>query len=119
MKEGAIDFETVLDLCRDPHRRIVLAVLEEEQRSLTVNDLTRTIVKYNHHRPITEVPEEELMRIQISLYHVHIPKIEMEGVIEHDRERQRVEPTGRFDQLQPHLSAILDFDAGIEEPVTL
>jgi len=119
MKEAAIDFDTVLDLCRDPHRRIVLAVLIEEQRSLTVNDLTKTILKYNHQMPITEVPKEELTKVQLSLQHVHIPKLEMEGVIEYDQKRQQVEPTERFDQLQPHLSAIIDLDPGLEKTVVL
>lgn len=119
MKEVTIDFDTVLDLCRDPHRRIVLAVLLEEQRSLTVNDLTKTILKYNHRTLVTEVPKEVLTKIQLSLYHVHIPKLEREGVIEYDRERQQIEPTERFDQLYPHLSAIIDLDPGLEETVAL
>jgi DNA-binding transcriptional ArsR family regulator len=119
MKQAAIDFDMVLDLCRDSHRRIILAVLIEEQRSLTVNDLTKTILKHNHQTSITEVPKEELTKIQLSLVHTHLPKVEMEGVIEYDRERQIVEPTEQFDQLQPYLSAIINLDPGLEEPVAL
>lgn len=110
MSRDSSEFDTVLDLCRDHHRRIVLAVLAEEHRSLTVNDLSTAILKYNHQTPITAVSEEVLTDIRLSLYHEHIPKLESEGVIEYDSERQHVVPTERFDQLQPSISAIIEAD---------
>jgi len=116
MSENPIAFDTVLDLCRDQHRRIVLATLTEEQRSLTVNDLQRTILNYNHHTPVTEASEEMLLEIQLSLHHTHIPKLESAGVIEYDSERQLVKPTKQFDQLHPHLSAILGADPELDGP---
>ncbi|QFU82266.1 DUF7344 domain-containing protein [Natronorubrum aibiense] len=119
MSENPIAFDTVLDVCGDEHRRIILAVLAEEQRSLTVNDLRSTILNYNHHTPVTEASEEVLTEIQSSLSHTHIPKLESAGVIEYDSERQLVEPTEQFDQLQPHLSAILGTDPNLDEPIEL
>jgi hypothetical protein len=119
MSERPITFDTVLDLCRDKHRRIVLAVLAAEQRSLTVNDLRRTILTRNHHTPVIDASEEVLTEIRVSLHHVHIPKLESTGVIEYDSERQLVEPTEQFDQLQPHLSAIIGTDPNLDEPIEL
>lgn len=119
MSRESIDFDTVLDLCRDQHRRIVLAVLAEEHRSLTVNDLSRTILKYNHQTQVTEVSEEVLAEIRLSLYHEHIPKLESEGVIEYDPERKHLVPTERFDQLQPSISAIIEADPSLRVPVVL
>ena len=119
MGENLIAFDTVLDLCREQHRRIVLATLTEEQGSLTVNDLQRTILNYNHHTPVTEASEEMLLEIQLALHHTHIPKLESAGVVEYDSERQLVKPTKQFDQLHPHLSAILNADPELDEPVEL
>ncbi|WP_224447969.1 DUF7344 domain-containing protein [Haloprofundus salilacus] len=119
MSRDSIEFDTVLDLCRDQHRRIVLAVLAEEHRSLTVNDLSKAILKYNHHAPVTEVSEEVLAEIRLSLYHEHIPKLASKGVIEYDPERQHVVPTERFDQSQPLLSSIIEADPGLQVPVAL
>lgn len=119
MSERPIAFGTVLDLCKDEHRRIVLAVLAAEQHSLTVNDLRRTILNYNHHMPVTEASEEVLTEIRVPLVHMHIPKLESAGVIEYDAERQLVEPTEQFDQLQPHLSAIIGTDPDLDEPIEL
>ncbi|WP_049912606.1 DUF7344 domain-containing protein [Natrialba hulunbeirensis] len=119
MSESPIPFDTVLDLCGDEHRRIILAVLAAEQRSLMVNDLRSTILTHNHHMPVTDASEEVLTEIQSSLHHTHIPKLESAGIIEYDSERQLVEPTEQFDQLQPHLSAILGTDPNLDEPIEL
>lgn len=116
---GPLAFDTELELCRDRHRRIVLAILAAEQRRLTVDDLTKTILKYNHQTTVTEVSGEVLEQVRQSLHHVHLPKLAAAGVVEYDPERHLVEPTEQFDQLQPSLSAILDADPALEEPLEL
>lgn len=116
---GTSAFDTLLDLCGNQHRRIILAVLAEEQRSLTVHDLRGTILKYNHHTPVTEASEEMLAEIRCSLYHTQIPKLESAEIIEYDSERELVEPTEEFDRLQPSLSAICGLDPDLEEPLEL
>ncbi|AEH37595.1 DUF7344 domain-containing protein [Halopiger xanaduensis] len=113
------EFSTVLELCQDRHRRIVLAALAGEERSLTVRDLEHTIVKYNHHAPPEAVSEDESTRIRISLHHVHLPKLADLSLVDYDRERGLVEPTSRFDRLQPQLSAIIDADPGLDAPLVL
>ncbi len=113
------EFDTVLELCQDQHRRIVLAALTHEERSLTVNDLKQIIVNQNHHASITELPREEISHIQISLVHLHLPKLESLSLVEYDQGRQLVEPTPQFEQLVPQLSAIIDLDPGLEAPVAL
>lgn len=119
MRGESIAFDSVLDLCGDQHRRIVLAVLTEERRSLTLNDLTKAILKYNHQMPITEVPEDMISGVRVSLYHRHLPKLASEGLIDYDSERQLVEPTDRLIQMQPTLSTILDADPTLEMPMEL
>ncbi|MFP9193776.1 DUF7344 domain-containing protein [Natronosalvus vescus] len=119
MSREPIEFDTILDLCRDQHRRIVLAVLAEEHRSLTLDDLSKAILKYNHQTPVTAASEEVLTEIRLTLYHEHIPKLESEGIIEYDTERQHVVPTKQLDQLNPSLFAIIEADPGLQVPVAL
>lgn len=119
MSESPIPFDAVLDLCGNRHRRIVLAVLAAERRSLTVNDLRTAILEYNHHEQVTDASETVLTEITLSLHHAHIPKLEAAGVVEYDSERQLVGPTERFDQLQPQLATIIDADPELEEPTAL
>ena len=110
MSASSSKFDTVLDLCREKQRRIVLAVLAEQQRSLTTDDLVKMIVTHNHRTPLTEVSGETVARIKTALYHIHIPRLEEAGFIEYDSERQLVDPTAEFDRGEPHLSAILNAD---------
>uniref|UniRef100_UPI003D99F217 DUF7344 domain-containing protein n=1 Tax=Halomicrococcus sp. NG-SE-24 TaxID=3436928 RepID=UPI003D99F217 len=112
-------FDSVLSLCRNQHRRIVLALLTEEQRSLPLNDLTKTILTYNHQTTITEASEDVITEVRRSLHHVHLPKLASAGLINYDPERQLVEPTEQLDQMQPTLSPILDADSTLEAPMEL
>ncbi|WP_425493586.1 DUF7344 domain-containing protein [Natronosalvus vescus] len=115
----SIAFDSVLDLCQHQHRRIVLGTLAAEQRSLTLNDLTQVIIKFNHQTPITEMSEDVLTEIRLSLSHVHIPKLVSEGLTNYDSERQLVEPTEQLEQVQPTLSTILAADPTLEAPMKL
>ena len=119
MNTDSIGFDSVLDLCQHQHRRIVLGVLAEEKRPLTLRDLTEAVLKYNHQIPITEVSEDVLTEIRHSLYHVHIPKLAAAGLIHYAPERQLVVPAKQLDQIQPTLSTILDADPTLDAAMEL
>lgn len=119
MSEESAAFDAVLDLCQNQHRRIVLGTLAEEQRPLTLNDLTTVVLKYNHRTPITEASEEVLTKIRLSLYHSHLPKLAADGLVTFDPERRLVEPTERLERVQPTLSTLLDADPSLEASMEL
>ncbi|MFC4542804.1 hypothetical protein ACFO5R_12815 [Halosolutus amylolyticus] len=119
MSERTINFDAVLDLCRNRQRRIVLAVLTDQQRPLTLRDLVEVVIKHNHHLSATAVSGDELSQVRLSLHHEHIPTLEAASVIDYDRDRGLVEPTERFDELQPSLSAVIEADPKLELPVEL
>ena len=111
--------DSVLDMCQHQHRRIVLALLKTEQRSLTLTDLTQAVLKYNHQASPTAVSEDVLTEIRLSLYHAHLPKLASDGLITYDPDRQLVKPTEQFEQVQPTVSMILDADPTLEMPIEL
>lgn len=119
MSGDLIAFDSVLELCEDQHRRIILATLADEQRSLTVKDLAKAIVKHNDHVPVTEIPAGRLSELQLLLHHVHLPKIDATGLVDYDGERGLVEPTEQFEQVQPQISALIEADPALETPVEL
>ncbi|MDS0474671.1 hypothetical protein [Natrinema sp. 1APR25-10V2] len=119
MSKRSTEFDTVLELCRHPHRRTVLAVLAQQKRAITIQDITKTIAKHTHEAPLTEASGETLTRIQHSLHHVHLPKIEAAGVIDYDGQRHQIEPTQQLSQLQPFLTAIIKSDPTLDPPVEL
>lgn len=111
-----LDFDDVLDLCRHEHRRIVLAVLATEDRTLSLGELTEEIVAKNHHAEMADVSAETVSRIETALYHAHLPQLASAGLVEYDAESKRVERTDAFDRVQPHLSSILGVDPVLETP---
>ena len=108
---GALELDTVLDICEHKYRRVVLAVLEDQHQSVPINDLTNAIVEHNHHMPLAEASSETVTEIQTALHHIHLPKLAEAGLIEYDSERQVVEPTALVEQEESHLSAILTIDS--------
>ena len=119
MSETTSAFDSVLDLCQHQHRRIVLGILATEQRSLTLNDLTKTVLEYNHQASPTTVSADVLTEIRLSLHHVHLPKLASEGLVTFDPDRQLVDPTEQFEQVEPTLATILDADYTLETPIEL
>lgn len=115
----SVDFDTVLDVCQTPHRRIVLGTLAAEQRPLTLNDLTQLVYKYTRQTPIAEATEDTLTEIRLSLYHSHLPKLASEGFIQYNPEGHLVEPTEKLEEAEPTLTTILDADPALDGPMEL
>lgn len=116
MVDGAGEFDDLLDLCSDRHRRIILAELTGRQRTRTIRDLAEAIVKHDHHQDGETAPEETVREIQLSLHHRHLPKLEAGGFVEYDPERRRVEPTERVVKQEAAISSIIDQDPSLEIP---
>lgn len=112
-------FDSVLDLCRHQHRRIVLGTLLEEGRPLTLDDLTEAVLRHNHQMPITEAPEDVITEIGLTLHHLHLPKLAAEGLVDYDPEGHLVEPTDELARAEPTLSAIIESDTSLQAPIEL
>lgn len=108
---GTSEFDTLLDVCGHKHRRIVLAALANQEPSISINDLTDEIIKFNHHTAPIDTTDETVVEIQTGLHHVHLPKLGEAGFIQYDPEQQVVEPTAQVGREDSHLSAILAMDS--------
>lgn len=112
MSRGSPTLDTVFDLLGNHRRRQVLAVLKRGNRRLTVNDLAKEIAVRESGALITEIPGEDVRNIYLSLHHTHVPKLAAFDLVVHDRKRNIVEPTDRFDSLAPHLSIAIGAESG-------
>lgn len=111
------DFDTVLAICSHEYRRIVLSVLWKRKQWFTRSDLANAIATYDQARSVSAVPEEHIADIEVDLHHRHLPQLKHIGVIEYERERGMVYRTNRFDQLEPHLEAMIEADPALEDPL--
>ena len=117
MVGASTKFDTVLDVCEHPHRRVVLATLTETHQSVPMNNLANAIVEHDRSSPPTDGSGETLTRIRTDLHHVHLPKLEEAGYVEYDSEHQLVEPTAQCGGGEPGLLAVLDADPELAVPL--
>lgn len=119
MSVDSIAFDSILELCQNKYRRIVRGRLAEEQRSLTLMDLTKTVLTYNQQTLITDASADGVTEISPSLHHVQLPTVAAEGLIHNDSARRLLELTAQLDQVKPILSTIPDVDPILEAPMEL
>lgn len=114
MTAASADFGEILSLCQNRHHRIVLSVLGEERRTLTVDELAKTILAYDRGPTSTEASEADRSRIRISLHHAIIPALESAGTLEYDAERKLVEPAAELDRVRSAMASIDNVDPTLE-----
>ena len=86
---------------------------------MTLNDLTATVLKYNHNILPTEASDEVQAETRNSLHHHHLPKLASEGLITYKSDRGHVAATEQLGEVQPVVSTILDADPELELPLEL
>lgn len=94
---------SVADGGREPIDRILLALSEPRCRYLLyylqgegdvyIEDVARFIAACERDCDPDDVPEDHYDRVRRDLYHVHLPKLAAEGVVEYDRD----DGVARFD----------------------
>jgi hypothetical protein len=79
-------FDTVIDLLRAPQRRVVLYYLVAmDEHEVTVDTLAEAVHRLRG--SMTSIPADTtLQEIELSLLHVHLPKLAEYGIVEFDPE---------------------------------
>jgi len=98
---GTLD--TIHDLLSHQRRRSAIAVLDKHG-SIALADLAEEVTRHEREVPITETSEEEVLRVYLSLWHVHIPKLAEADVVEYDQETDMVGLGEYGDQVREFLS---------------
>lgn len=98
-----IDDDTLYEVLSDSRRRFVLACLDEYATPMALSDIADELAVREHGAPITEIEAEEVKSVYVSLYHVHVPKMEDAGLIEYSQEQDAVVLTESADEL-PELN---------------
>ena len=87
-------------------RRLALQVLQRSTTPLQVSLLAERIGDYEHENPTAE----DVRTICLTLYHVHLPKLEEASVISCDRNEGTVHPGLNFQRLIRALEAVTEAD---------
>lgn len=109
--DGAIPTDVAFELLASKPRRLVLSYLFEENRSATREELAYAVAERSTDAPLDGIPQDVLEDIHIALFHVHLPKLEDEGVVSWDMYVDDVALTARADELKPVLRTVSRQDA--------
>lgn len=70
---------------------------------MTLPDLADQVACYENDAPITEIPEEEVLRVYSTFWHAHIPKLADARVVDYDQAQDVVSLGVNADQVEPFL----------------
>lgn len=77
----------VFDVLSAARRQQVLRVLAEASPPTDVETLARAVAARETDRPAEPLPAARVRRVQVSLHHVHLPKLAATGLVEYDPDR--------------------------------
>lgn len=81
--------DIIYGLLADERRRCALVYLQKH-RSIGLPDLAEEVACQENDASITDLTEEEIKRVYMEFWHVHIPKLVDADIVEYDQERDRV-----------------------------
>lgn len=84
----ALPAGTVCRLLAHPVRRECVRLLAAEDRTVRVEELIELLLQES---PGSVAPDTDREQLRISLVHVHLPDMEVNGLVRWDREGERIE----------------------------
>ncbi|WP_458205249.1 DUF7344 domain-containing protein [Haladaptatus sp. NG-SE-30] len=105
IRQGVLELEHVFTSLADSRRRYLLYSLgSENEWSLT--EVATKVAAWEMDIPKGEVPQDEIEKTYASLYHVHVPKLVDEKVIEFDEANETIHPGEHTEQVVSALAGV-------------
>lgn len=98
--EERLSPNAVFDLLSSACRRSVLSCLADRPEGLTRDELLTYVTDRPH------LDEVDVSQVEVTLYHVHLPKLADAGVVAYDETRATVERGPVYELLSAYLSAV-------------
>lgn len=107
--DRTLSTDTIYDLLADRRRRYLLYCLYRYTNPVALPRVADCVTEWELSTPADEVPDERL-RVYMSLYHDHLPKLGEAGVIEYSQTDDTVALAPPADRLKPHLERTAESD---------
>jgi hypothetical protein len=104
--------DQAFDILSNRRRRYALHYLSSNPGGETLQELARQLAAWENAIDPDEVSKKQQKRVYVSLYQTHIPKLEAEGVVDHDDESGLITLTGRATDVTTYLQEDEDGDDG-------
>lgn len=120
---SSAEFDTILEACCHPVRRVALATLLGQPGPIALSELAEPMETNaasvtgdgQENSPNDDDPDRSMLLL--TLHHTHLPKLVEAGLVEYDPARAVAEPTAEFDRVRPLMSTIVTLDPALETPI--
>lgn len=109
LDERRASIDESLSLLSNRRRRDVLYRLSEAEVT-SVDSLAATIAAREASVPAEQLPEDDRKRVQVDLYHTHLPKLADRGLIEYDARSGTVRWSAATDVLESLLKCCYELE---------
>ncbi|MEF8800690.1 MAG: hypothetical protein V5A38_08600 [Halolamina sp.] len=101
--EVSLTKNEIFTILKNPRRRETLEYLERNDGEAELSDLAESLAARENDIEIEALSSTQRKRVYISLYQVHLPKMDDVGVIEFGKHRGTIELTDAGEILLPYL----------------
>jgi DNA-binding transcriptional ArsR family regulator len=89
--------DEIFDVLAHQQRRHILTTLLDCSEEMTVSELAEVTGSKTG---------DDAERIEVGLYHSHLPRLDGMGIVEYDRDAETVEPTPAVTELEPFFELV-------------
>lgn len=80
----------ILDSPTDSQGQRILRLLAAESQAVPARELAEKLLTADETRPIDDLSEESIERVEVRLQHVHLPRLAEAGLVDWDRIERRL-----------------------------
>lgn len=95
--------DTVYDLLSNKRRRFVISKLRSADGAVSVSELSEAVAAWENGVEIDELTDKQIKRVYVSLYQIHVPKLDESGLVEYDKDSGQVRLTSTVSELDSYL----------------
>ncbi|WP_306061324.1 DUF7344 domain-containing protein [Natronococcus wangiae] len=105
---GGERVDRLLSLLEHRYRRYIVQRLRIAECPMPIDQLATEIAAREKERPVNQISQEDADQIRTTLYHVHLPKLEDESIIEYDRASGEIFLMDQRTEFESFLEAITE-----------
>lgn len=105
--------DTVYDLLSNKRRRFVISKLRSADGAVSVSELSEAVAAWENGVEIQELTDKQIKRVYVSLYQIHVPKLDEAGLVDYDKESGQVQLTSTVSELDSYLPEQDGDDEGV------
>ncbi len=102
-EEKTLAQDTVYEVLSNARRRFVISRLRRADGAVSINDLSEAVAAWENDVPQAELTDKQIKRVYVSLYQIHVPKLDEAGLVEYDKDSGLVELTPAVSELESYL----------------